>query len=120
MAHRYGSLTSPAAATYWPDASETGKIADEVTLMGNLGGNADFPTDGSVHTIIFTIIIQGASGTIKVQNTATGETIVQTATTATAATIIDFGKKGIRVEGGWRVVMPANCGFTCIYDKVSK
>lgn len=119
MAHRYGALTNAAAGLYYPDQSETGKIADEVTFMGDTGGQADFPTDGSKHAIIYKILVLAASGNFRILNTTTGDVICLITATSNSPQILDFGEKGLRTPGGFNVTVPAGCVFHIIYDMVS-
>lgn len=119
MAHRYGALTNASSGVYYPDRDETGKIADEVTFMGDTAGNADFPTDGSKHTIIYKILILAATGTFGIVNTSNSATVVNIVATSNSPQVLDFGSEGLRVAGGFKVVVPTGCVFNIIYDMVS-
>jgi len=100
MAHLYVASSGAAVGVYYPDASESGKIADEVTGLGNVVGNADIPTDGSIHTIIYKVLILAASGVFRIRNTADQRPVCNIAATGNSPQVLDFGPRGLRIPGG--------------------
>lgn len=119
MAHLYVASSGADAGVYYPDASETGKVADEVTGLGDTVGNADIPTDGSVHVILYKVLILAASGVFRIRNTTDGSVICNIAATGNSPQVLDFGPRGLRIPGGFDVTVPAAATMTIIYDQVS-
>jgi len=118
MAHLFGQLTAPAAGVYYIDSAETGKIAQEVTFMGNDVASQDFATDGSEHMIIRQLVMIGA-GNLDIRRNTDGERVVSVALNTNSPHVMDFGEPGLRVEAGVAVTMPATSWLTIIYDKVA-